>query len=223
MKKALGASAAGLCLLLTVGAASTALAQETLSFRGTFTTDNQADRIEFVVGAPSDIIIRSWSYAGGVNGAGETIGRGGFDPTLSLFDSTGAFLAVSFDGLPNQVASDTVTGRAYDAYLEFSLAAGSYIAVVTQWDNTPSPRIPRGPTFTSFFGCSQGFFCDDLRPGIGTNRTGNWAVDVVGLKSADPTPSPVPLPAGLWLFGSAIAACGGAKALRRRKSKSVTP
>ena len=53
-----------------------------LSFTGTFTHDDNVQLFTFVVGAPSTVTLRTWSYAGGVNAAGATIARGGFDPIL---------------------------------------------------------------------------------------------------------------------------------------------
>jgi hypothetical protein len=194
----------------------------TCVLKGTFTADNDVLEIPFVVGATSDIVIRSYSYAGGENAAGETIDRGGFDPTVSLFTSLGGFLAVNFDDTTGVVGVDLPTAESYDVLLAQRLVAGNYIAVITQFDKTPSNQ--RGPTFTSAFGCTQGFFCDFLGEGVpGSNRTAEWAIDISGIREGDAVPSPIPLPASAVLLGSALAAGGAFRGLSRRKAKRQAP
>ena len=75
----------GLFLLTVPGANAT-----DFSFTGNFTNDNDVALFDFTVGASSpDVILRTWSYAGGTNAAGQVIAEGGFDPILAVFDSTG--------------------------------------------------------------------------------------------------------------------------------------
>jgi hypothetical protein len=64
---------------------STPAAAADFSFTGNFTQDDNVQLFNFVVGAPSSVTLRTWSYAGGTNAAGTTIARGGFDPILALF------------------------------------------------------------------------------------------------------------------------------------------
>ena len=59
------------------------------SFTGNFNLDNDVQLFNFSVGAPSTVTLRTWSYAGGINAAGQTIARGGFDPIQAVFNSTG--------------------------------------------------------------------------------------------------------------------------------------
>src|ERR1700730_11697578 len=51
----------------------------------------------------------TFSYGGGVNGTGATILQGGFEPYLSLFDSSGNFLASTFSGTACPPGSNTNT------------------------------------------------------------------------------------------------------------------
>src|SRR5689334_1345629 len=67
------------------------------SFVGTFSQDDQMEF--FLLTAPTaSTIIRTWGYAGGTNAASSVIPAGGFDPWISVFDTTltaGALVASS--------------------------------------------------------------------------------------------------------------------------------
>src|SRR5437868_3283133 len=69
----------------------------------------------FVVAAPSAMQAVTFSYGGGVNGAGTSIPQGGFEPYLSLFDSSGTFLASTFLGTtcPPGAYTNTTSGQCY--------------------------------------------------------------------------------------------------------------
>ena len=86
------------------------------SFTGTFADHNEVQLFTFSVGAPSTVTLTAWSYAGGTNAAGTVIPRGGFDPILALFDSSGLRINENDDGGSN-VAADSVTGQHYDTWL----------------------------------------------------------------------------------------------------------
>ena len=74
------------CLSIGVAAAGN------FSFTGTFSQDDQLQ--VFLFTAPSaSTLLRTWSYAGGTNAAGQVILPGGFDPILSVFDATGGLLS----------------------------------------------------------------------------------------------------------------------------------
>ena len=132
------------------------------SFTGTFSTDDQLQAFTFRVDSPSTVVARTWSYAGGTNAAGQGIPRGGFDPILSLFDSTGTLIGLNNDGT-GFVATDPHTGAAFDSYLKMtSLAPGTYTLVLTQSDNGPNgPTLADGfheqgnPKFTAMFACTK--------------------------------------------------------------------
>jgi hypothetical protein len=192
------------------------------SFQGTLTRDDEVQLFTFSVGSPSTVTLRTWSYAGGVNAAGTTISRGGFDPILALFNSSGVLITTNDDGNFN-VPADPVTGENFDTYLQSSLGAGTYTVSVMQYDNFANePNLSDGflntgnPTFTSIFGCSNGRFCDV----DGVNRTGAWAFDVLGVASASvPTPpSGVPEPATVSMM---IAGLGIVAFFGKRRYASV--
>lgn len=201
------------CLLILAIVPSLAPVQAaTVSYTGTFLQDDDLASFAFTVSTPGTVIIQTFGYAGGINGAANLIAAGGFDPTITLFDGSGALLLFQDDDTPecNVVAADPVTGECFDVYLTTILAAGSYLAVISQFDNYAiGPNLSDGFTqdgagnFTSVFGCEPGVFCDV----DADDRTGAFALDIT-------TPNAVvPVPAAAWLFGGALAAL-----LRLRRS-----
>jgi len=74
----------------------------------------------FTVTTTSEMQALTFSYGGGVNGAGQTIAQGGFEPYLSLFDSSGNFLASTFFGItcPAGANTNTMSGECFDELLD---------------------------------------------------------------------------------------------------------
>lgn len=203
-------------LAAAVGFSATAQAAADFSFTGSFRADDDVQLFNFNVGALSNVTLRSWSYAGGTNAAGNSIARGGFDPILALFDSTGALIDQNDDGGPSNVATD-FSGVAYDVFLTSSLAAGSYTVAVMQYDNFANgPNLSNGflRTGEGNFTGGAGFdpacanvssFCDVSGSAFNA-RTSLWAFDILNVESAATTVVPVPaalplMAAGLGLFG----------------------
>ncbi len=205
------------CSLLAL--ASSFASASDFSFQGTFTADDNVQLFTFTVGSTSTVTLQTWSYAGGVDAAGVTVPRGGFDPILALFDSTGAEINQNDDGGDN-VPADPVTGQRYDTYLQSTLTPDTYTVSVMEYDNFANgPNLSDGfaragqGDFTAEFGCSAGIFCDVT----GDNRTGNWEFDVLGVDSASLPPGNVtPEPAS---FGLLIAGIGGLTILRKKRSR----
>lgn len=188
---------------------------DNFSFTGNFSSINEVQEFTFTVGSGSDVVLRTYSYAGGTNAAGQVIAEGGFDPILALFQGTGpsAVKIGQNDDGGGSVPADPVTGTHYDTYLEVSgLTPGTYTATIQDYAN-----FAIGPTLGDGFtngALTGGTYID----ATGTNRDNHWAFDVLGVESAsNPTgnsPSPVPEPSSLLLLGSGFV--GFAGALRRR-------
>lgn len=190
------------------------------SFEGNFNQDDEVRSFSFSVGTSSDVTLRSWGYAGGVNAAGQTIARGGFDTNLALFNGGGTLIHVSDDGGPGNVPADSETGQHWDAFLQVTLAPGDYLATLTQYDNFANgPNIADGffrqgdGNFTAAFGCGAAAFCDVSGVSPYDQRSSHWALDILGVNPAEVSPIPEPETYALLLAGLGFA---GFAAQRRK-------
>ena len=205
-------------LLLALFYSTTGLARPLdFSFTGVFDRDDNVRMFNFVTDGLAPVTMRTFGYAGGVQADANNVVAGGFDPVVWLFDAAGTNLDFDDDGtaVPGScaVGIDPVTGAESDSCLVSALAAGSYIVALTQFDNVPIGNLGAGfseygnPAYTGAFGCGNEQFCD-----VGTeNRTGNWALDIQGVLSANS----IPEPGALALFGLAIAGLGASRKSRR--------
>lgn len=180
----------------------------TMTYTGTFTTDDQV--AQFMISVPTSQIYTFYttSYGGGANLNGTTTPAGGFVPVLSLFNSTG--MIVGSDGGSGMCRGAAMpgagTGLCDDAYLVRTLAAGNYTLVLTEFPNVAIGSLSDGFLFAGspnatgdVCGVSGGkFLQSDVAPCV--QRTGNYSVDV---SSATPVPEPASwilvLPAALLL------------------------
>jgi len=207
-------------LLLATLTISTGLAfANDFSFTGSFTADDQLQSFTFTLASSSIIVARTFGYAGGTNAANTDIPAGGFDPWLSLFDSSGNLLASVDNGACGLVGTDPATGSCFDSYISQSLGAGDYTLILSESDNQPVgnflsdgfTRTGQGDFTASAFGCTIGPFCDVNA----SNRTSAWAVDIDNVTSAG-GPSSVPEPALTfpWLLSFVALAL-----IRRRRAR----
>jgi hypothetical protein len=208
------------CVLAVSSASAHA---DDFSFTGNFTNINDVQLFTFTVGASSNVVLRTWSYAGGVNAQGQTIAAGGFDPILALFQGSGpnaTYINQNDDG-DSAVPADPVTGAQFDTYLAVSnLTPGVYTVSVMDYANfAVGPTLGDGFTGGAVLDSDcigTGTFCDVT----GHFRDSHWAFDILGVESAatpgQPPTSPVPEPSTIALLGSGLV--GLARFARRRLS-----
>lgn len=191
------------------------------SFTGTFQHDDEVQLFYFTAGGASNVILRTWSYAGGTNAAEKLIAQGGFDPILALFDGTGALLDTNDDGGCSHVAADAATGQCWDTYFEQALAPGKYAVAIMQYDNFAGTSLAdafarqgEGNFTAGWSGCSASSFCDFS----GNARSNFWAFDILGVEGADQVPpvTSVPEPSPLGVLGLGALLCGWFAWRRRR-------
>ena len=163
---------------------------------------------DFTVTTDSAMEAITFGYGGGVNGAGASIAQGGFEPYLSLFDSSGNFLASTFFGTtcPAGANTNTVSGQCYDVSLDGGvLAPGSYQIAISAFENLSfAENLGSGTLADGFTGLGNLADGEDL----------HYAFDVI----LTPT-SPVPEPAFGWLFGIAVLALAAARRFEKQKGK----
>ena len=174
------------------------------SFTGTFGRDNQKVAYAFTTSAASTVTLTSLGYAGGTNAAGQSIASGGFDPVLSLYDATGNAVDFNDDGVGAPL--DPVTNVGADSILSLLLDAGTYTVYLTQYSNFGPLVLPGSFPFDN-----QPDFRDGFVDFYGSQRDGDWALDILNVDSAQA--ASVPAPAALTLLGLGLA---GVALARRR-------
>jgi hypothetical protein len=186
---------------------------DVMSYTGTFSEDDTVRLFNVTLTAPATLTARTWSFAGGVNGAFTTIPPGGFSPDLWIFDSGGNLLLADTPESPHHAAPgdcgprpiDPGTRFCWDAYIGASLPAGSYTVALTQDGNSSDGFLADGfseqgnPNYTDVLSLGGFFYLPD---GV-TERNGHWAVDITGSASATSVPEPS---AGLLLATAAMLA-----------------
>jgi hypothetical protein len=150
----------------------------------------------------------TYSYGGGTSKTGPIVAAGGLEPYLSLFDSTGGFLASTFSGPLCPPGANTVGGNCFDVSLDGGLLApGTYEIALTAFDNM-SLAENNGPPLL----LSDGFTgLGNLAPG--ENLT--YAFDVILAGGSGPG---VPEPATGWLLAPALGLFYFARNFRKGRS-----
>jgi len=210
-KNVLAGVIVGFSLLGMGGGAQAAMDYD---FSGAFTKDNDVLQVNFTVDTERDVTFFTSSWD-----------EGGFDPILTLWDGAGDFI-IRWDDSAKDSGSALSNGVSYsygfsDVYYVRTLAAGSYSATITQWDNDANgPNLADGfyydtePHFTFVMGFGDQPDFNGATAAVDP-RTGDLAFHIVNVSTAGENGvNPVPVPGSLLLFGSALAGLVGVK---RRK------
>lgn len=205
-------------------ASGSALQASSFTLQGTFHLDDNVALFDVTLTQSAKVDFRTFGYAGGTTANGIVVPAGGFDPILTLFDASGAFLAENDDGSSSPV--DVGTGHADDADLSVSLAAGHYIVALTQYDNFSIGMLSDGfledgnahftadPNFSSAGPCPGNLFRDTS--GTASRcRNGNWTAEFLNIDSVVPrATSSVPEPSAFAFITLSLAAIVCARRLR---------
>jgi hypothetical protein len=90
----------------------------------------------FVVPIATTIQAISYSFGGGASQTGAVVAAGGLEPYLSLFNSSGDFLASTYFGTSCPAGAQTWAGNCFDVALDGGiLAPGTYEIALSAWAN----------------------------------------------------------------------------------------
>lgn len=181
------------------------------TFNGNLTNHNDVIKIGFSV-ANDATNVKVWTDSFMATGPTQSGPGTNFDPITALWNATtGALLGQNDDN------ANIAPGQTYfdSGFSLATLAAGDYFFTMTTY-----------PNFAAGTNIADGFNLDGTAPILISNwdqpaNQGNlrgtfWQIHLEGVDSATPPPpSSVPLPAAVWMFGSALLSLGG---FARRKS-----
>jgi len=178
-------------------------------FSGTFTYDNDIGLATFTVGSTSTVKIFTSSWQ-----------AGGFDPILTLWNSSGNFVHEQDDSMYGAgiAASNSVTYSygAWDSFFSYTLAAGTYTVSIAQYNNyAAGTNLSNGfqedgnPNFTFDYGWGAQPYFNGIQNDFDA-RTGNWALHVINVQPEIPHGVP-DTPATIVLLGLALLALSGLK------------
>lgn len=166
--------------------------------------------VNFNLASAASVDAITYGFGGGTSATGATVAAGGLEPYLSLFDSTGQFVASTYFGTTCPAGAHAVGGNCFDVKLSTAaIAAGSYTLVVTAYENMSSAED-----------LGSGLLSDGLT-GLGNLGTGESLAYAFDLSSAALTSGPgsVPEPGSQTLFLSGVTLLGWRLAARRRPGK----
>jgi len=179
-----------------------------LIFVGNFSNDNNVVLIPFTIPATVLVTFQTFGYGGGVNGAGQVILPGGFEPMLQLFDSpSGAVNGGSILPGPDGGAcgprkpDPNRLNFCFDVFAQVVLNPGAYILALTQ-----------NPNSTAGTNLSDGFIFDG-DPAFANGFVGTFGFQGDSHYALDVTLTPEP--GAALLLAPALLLIG---VLRRRRS-----
>lgn len=199
----------GVCVFLMFVLFAGISSAGTISLTGTLATPESVESYTFSLAGVSDVLLQTYGFGGGVNGAGSVIPAGGFDPFAGLFTGTGPtalFLDGAADNLSNYTSEPaacppaglatigSVPGQCGDVSLQFnSLAAGDYTAILTDADYVPNAVYEStgylGDGYSDLTGGS--FPLTTCYDSINCNTdSANWALDVTTNSATAEAPEP---------------------------------
>lgn len=207
----MGLKPKGIALSIALSAISAAQASAaTVSYSGTLATDDQVQMYSYTLNQNATVVFSTDSYGGGVTD-GSTVAAGGFVPVLTLFDSSGVVIGNNGGSgmCSGSMLTDPTTGLCDDAYLQQSLAAGTYTLALTEFFNEPNgPNLSDGFSEQgqgNFTGpncnASGAFYQTDVAPCV--QRTGNFSLSIAST-TATPEPSTLWLAAPLLFIGALL-------------------
>jgi len=160
------------------------------SFTGNFNFDTDLQFFSFTLLSDTpNVTLRTWSYVGGTNAAGDSVAGGGFEPFLNLYTSDGTQMnpgpsgpchAPTGDPLAD-LGQDPVTGGCGDVYYPTTLSfpggtwtAGTYIVVLSLYSNAGIGNL------------SDGFFAEQVA-GVPPGSNYSCQVGPTGVQGSPPT------------------------------------
>lgn len=187
-------------------AASTCSGTVTLPATCTGTLDSESGTSgsvvleKFSLNSASMVTIFTTSYGGGTNLDGSTSGPGGFQPNITLFDSTGFDVANQSPSFSPIANPDPSNGWKGDGYLkDTNVPAGTYFVTLTDWQNqmsiTSTGLDANTAAYTQFSGPGGTNFSDVQ----GNTRNGTFALNLEATPLGPPSSVPEPATFGLML------------------------
>jgi hypothetical protein len=181
----LGSAAPGTLRAVTITTSNLGALTGPLTTSGTLANQGVALEATFSLGSAAQLTIFTTSYGGGANANGTTAAKGGFMPSLVLYNGAGNY--VTGQVFPSPIGStDSTTGLVGDSYIRTStLSAGTYIVALSDFLVQQSPTAAN--LSDGFIDYGSGTTFSDVQ---GNLRTGNYTLNITGPGNAAAAPEP---------------------------------
>ncbi len=185
-------------------------------FSGIFAFDNDVELLSFNLESDSNVTIFSSSWGDDLGDGDGWVERGGFDPSLGIWNSSGELLRRQDDGNiegTTQSGGVDYTYGIWDVFIEIFLTAGDYTASITQYSNFAESKFLNGgfehdgntdftfdngygpePFFNGVWGISDPNSDPDPRTGV-------WEFHILAVESASQLQVPEPATIALIALG----------------------